>query len=225
MKQPLAIVVMMAGLASCSSSGPNEVTAAVLGELRASETAEASAPDVAKTITRAQVDRLGLAMLRVEETLIEKTGLLVAVRGDEGRITYSARGDRRLVLEGGLIQSTYGYGYNLEPVETVEMDPIANPRPIGDWPATVERHYMLDSTGLGTAVRFDCVFQTGSSKPHEILDRRVDVVVVAETCEAGGTRFENRHLVEADTGYIWSSAQWTGPDQGTLIYEVLEPLD
>ena len=208
-----------------SSSGPGVITGALLGSLSGGETPSEAEVGIADRITRAQVDQLGIAMLRVNEPLLARNSLLVGVAANGAQVTYSLKDERRVVMLGGLIQSTYGFGYNLEPIAAGSDDPVAYFRPLDKWPEAVQRTYALGQHGLGETVVATCRFQKGATTDVAILERGLRVVPVVERCQAGDLNFRNQHLVDATSGFLWSSSQWTGSEQGMLTYEVLEPLE
>ncbi len=211
-------------LAGCSSSGTTNIFSMVLEDLPNRET-EVEPVNPADTISREQIEKLGVAMLRVQETRPASANLLVALRKSEMQVTYVLRSDRRLILHGGLIQSTDGFGDNLEPILVSAADPIAFPRPLARWPQNVQRTYTVSQRGPGEPSNLTCNFEKGSQRQIEIIEKRISIQEVTETCKGDGQSFVNRHDVDAKTGFIWRSSQWTGPNQGMLTYEVLEPLD
>lgn len=221
----LAALFGFAVLAACSSNGTDGtdgIVSAIRDDLTSKDT---SGPNPAATLTRAQIEALGVALIRVRETLIPETNLLIALRKSGPQVTYVLRAERRLILHGGLIQSTHGFGDNLEPIAVTQSDPIAYPRPLRAWPESVTRTYTVSDRGPGRPVMVRCRFMRGASGAIEIVERKVNVQTVQETCKGSDLEFTNRHFVDKTTGAIWRSQQWTGPQQGMLIYEVLEPLD
>ena len=58
-----------------------------------------------------------------------------------------------------------------------------------------------------------------------ILQRRHVGVEFSETCVGPAGTFENLHLADAGTGFVWRSLQWTGPQMDLIDLQVLEPLD
>lgn len=217
----LALVLLTA----CSSSGTNNIFSMILSDLPGGSSGSDTAANPAETITRAQIEKLGVAMLRIRDAYTPSGNLLVALRKSERQVTYVLRSDRRLILLGGLIQSTHGFGDNLEPITVTRSDPIAYPRPVSSWPQSVERLYTVSQRGPGQATNVTCGFRSGNMEEVEIVGRTVRIQKMYETCTGGSYRFENYHEVDPTTGLIWRSAQWTGPNQRRLVYEVLEPLD
>ncbi|MCG6884013.1 MAG: YjbF family lipoprotein [Silicimonas sp.] len=211
-------------LGACSSSGTSPMVAAIRDDL-ARTGAGATPANPARTITRAQVEAMGVALLRVSEERVPETNLMVAFRQTGPQVTYVLRSDRRLVMHGGLVQSTSGFGHNLAPIGVSAGDPVAFPRPLARWPERIARSYTVSDRGPGRAVTVTCRFHRGKAGSIAIVGRRHSVVTVDETCAGGDIRFANRHFVDPASGFIWSSTQWTGPHQGAIRYDVLEPLD
>jgi hypothetical protein len=223
MRLPHIAFAALAALAGCSSSGPDVVVSAITDGWRAGGAGE-EADDLATSITRAQVERLGVAMIRTRTADASDANLLVALRRNGPQILYVLRADRRLVLHGGLIQSTEGFGDNLEPIAVNPEDPVAFPRRLSDWPERIRRVYTVSRRGPGTPVTVVCDFNKGTAGTIEIVGQRHEIVEVDETCTGPGIAFTNQHHVAPATGEFWASLQWTGPVQGALFYEVLEPL-
>lgn len=224
LRTPLSYVVLaLAFLAGCSSSGTDTFVTALRDDLTGNTKAE-PAKNPATTISRAQIDALGVAMLRVQATDETQPNLLVAFRKSDAQVTYVLRSDRRLVLHGGLVQSTEGFGDNLAPIAVRANDPIAYPRPLKNWPERIVRTYTRTDRGPGEPVAVQCRYQRGATGTIEIVERRSSVQTVRETCSGGGLDFTNRYDVDVQTGAIWRSIQWSGQQQGSLTIEVLEPL-
>ena len=211
-------------LSGCSSSGTSNIFSMVVEDVL-DTAAEAEAGIPADTITREQIEKLGVALIRVHETRPSSANLLVALRKSEMQVTYVLRSERRMILHGGLIQSTEGFGDNLEPISVNAADPVAFPRPLARWPQIIERNYTVSERGPGETSKVTCRFEKGQTDNIDIVGKTVLVQEVTETCTGDGQAFVNRHDVDTKTGLIWRSAQWTGDNQGVLVYEVLEPLD
>jgi len=187
-------------------------------------------PEVEMTVPR--VNRKAIedadlaAVLMLSPTIgIGTVGIAVQMR--DGRIIYNSNENRSVTLEGGLIYSTLGLGTNLQAVTSQNNDPLITEARAGQWPAKVTRTYHF--SGRGTA--FDkivttCTNQTSTRADVEIASATRDVVAVVETCQAdAGIGFNNIHYLDAGTGRLWRSIQWTGPVQGNIQIDVIEQFD
>lgn len=219
------VLLVLTLLAGCSSSGSDVYLTALRDDLTG-KTQEPTTPNTAASISRAQIDALGVALIRVTapDTLTPEPNLLVAFRKSGAQVTYVLRAERRLILHGGLIQSTNGFGDNLSPIAVGTNDPIAYPRPLDRWPSRVVREYTFADRGPGTPVRVMCTYRPKTNGVIEIVERQSRVQTMHETCKGGGLDIANRYDVDVKSGAIWRSVQWSGPQQGRLIVEVLEPL-
>ncbi len=56
-----------------------------------------------------------------------------------------------------------------------------------------------------------------------ILEVRHRGVVVSETCDGPERSFENLHFANIQTGFVWRSLQWLGPQQGLIDLEIVLP--
>ncbi len=141
-------------------------------------------------------------------------------------MTYIGPVQRSIVLHGGLIVVTHGLGFDMQSPTFETNDPIAFPRPLAQWPSGISRRYQLAGRGpAGKSIVAECQYETMDATTIEIVKRRIDVTRVQETCVYDTSRFTNTYLVAENSGFIWQSAQWTGPLQGSVAYEVLESFD
>ena len=47
--------------------------------------------------------------------------------------------------------------------------------------------------------------------------------MVTETCAGESGSFENLHLADVNTGFVWRSLQWLGPQQGLVDLRIVVP--
>ena len=122
--------------------------------------------------------------------------------------------------------ATRGLGWDLLSAWSSPQDPLARPTPPARWPAGVERSYEFPADGpRGRIETYQCRFERGPVREMVILQRRHRGVEFSETCTGPAGTFENLHLADAGTGFVWRSLQWTGPQMELLDLQVLEPLD
>jgi len=177
-------------------------------------------------VNRAAIEEADLAAIVVTG---EKYGISVvaaAIQMRDGRIVYNANDNRGVTLQGGLVYTTLGFGENLQAVEVAADDPlVTRPKP-EDWPARVTRTLRIAGTGPAyTALAVTCDIRRGVAETLDIVQARRETVAMTEICETeNGERFANQHFVDPVSGEVWRSLQWTGPDQGYILVDVVEPF-
>lgn len=198
---------------------------AALGQQVIGGSDETEAP-TNNTLTRARIDALGLALLRIDVPSTGSEYVVVARKLDRGRVTYIGPAQRSIVLHGGLIVVTHGLGFDMQSPTFQANDPIAFPRPLAQWPTRITRRYQLAGRGpSGNSIIASCQFEELDASTIEIVEKRFDVIRVKENCTSNTYSFSNTYLVTETSGFIWQSAQWTGPLQGSIVYEVVEPFE
>jgi hypothetical protein len=213
--------VCLSGLGACA--GP--VAGIVLGAITGTEDAPAAIP--APRINRAAIVQADLAAVFVAA---ETTGgfaqtIAVAKRGDA--ITYISPEQRSVVLRGGLISASRGFGKNLQAVETAANDPLVQKTLPAAWPARVTRTYFFAGHGPDyTPVTATCDVGRGGTQSVDVLGVTRTGTAIVETCRTdAGDTFTNTHFISAVSGDAWVTAQWTGPEQGMLTVQIIEPFD
>ncbi len=175
-------------------------------------------------VNRAAIEQADLAavLMLSPGTGIAAVGIAIQMR--DGRIIYNANDNRGVTLDGGLIYATLGFGTNLQAVTTQSNDPLVTEAKAGDWPAEVTRTYHVSQRGTVfaqfTAV---CRNQVGRQLVIDVVDANRRVVEVLETCATQeGDTFNNIHYLDAATGRVWRTNQWTGPVQGNMQVDVID---
>lgn len=216
----LAALVAFGALAACTAEGPTDagrIGLVALEALRGDTGPAAPAP------TRAALEALAHAVLAVSRG--DGSPAYVAPLADnDGFVTWADAAGRALVIRGGLVVRTHGFGHDLVATRTARGDPVAEPRPLTDWPGeTVREHQFRVRDGAGFSVVLRCVPVRGDRMRIEILGRSHAVVLVEERCASERRRVVNRHWVEPETGLIWRSEQWIGPQEAPVTLEVVIP--
>ncbi len=174
----------------------------------------------------APIHEKGVAAVRIEAPDTGLADVLIAIALEDDRLTYLGRSNRTVVMRGGLLVATHGFGYDPAPIETDGDDPIARPRPTAAWPDSYARIYR--TWGMGPeGQRFDvtCTAKAGDMGTIDFVTPPVVVQRMSETCRGSGIRFTNTYEVEPETGAIWRSSQWTGPQQGLVKVDIIEPFE
>jgi hypothetical protein len=178
-------------------------------------------------VNRAAIEQADLAAVLVLSPTIGLGTVGVAVQMRNGRIIYNSNENRGVTLEGGLVYATLGLGTNLQAVTTQSNDPLVTEARAGNWPAEVTRTYHLSERGPGfVQIMATCRNQVGRSLAIDVAEATRQVVEVVEICKtAAGDDFNNVHYLDAGTGRIWRTSQWTGPIQGNIQVDVIEQFD
>ncbi|WP_342071634.1 YjbF family lipoprotein [Yoonia algicola] len=178
-------------------------------------------------VNRAAIEQADLAAVLVLSPTIGLGTVGVAIQMREGRIVYNSNENRGVTLEGGLVYATVGLGTNLQAVTTQSNDPLVTEARAGAWPAEVTRTYHIAQRGTAFAqITATCRNQVGRSLSIDVAEVSRQVVEVVETCTThAGDDFNNIHYLDAGTGRIWRTSQWTGPEQTNIQVDVIEQFD
>lgn len=187
-------------------------------------------PEVAMTVpqvNRAAIEQADLAAVLMLSPSIGLGTVGIAIQLRDERVVYNSNDNRGVTLEGGLIYSTLGLGTNLQAVTTQDNDPLVREAKAGDWPSQVTRTYYLSQRGPSFAqVTATCRNQVGRNLSIDVVGAQRRVVEVVETCETDtADSFHNVHYLDAGSGRIWRTSQWTGPAQGNIQVDVIEPFE
>ena len=214
-------LAMAGGLAACSSTGDN--TVGKVGALARVSIfgAEEAAPT--PELTREQLNQIPSATI----ALIFGDGprtFLVPLADNGGYLNYFDSGGHGLVMLRGAVTGTQGLGQDLDAVRHQADDPIAHPTPVADWPGQVYRDYQYsERSGAEYSITLSCMFERLVSETIEIAEIDFDVVRISETCTNARRQITNTYWVEADTGFIWKSQQWLGPNLTQATIEIIRP--
>ncbi len=187
-------------------------------------------PEVELTIpqvNRAAIEQADLAAVLMisPEAGIATVGIAIQMR--DNRIIYNSNENRGVTLDGGLIYATLGLGTNLQAVTTQPNDPLVTEAKAGAWPSEVTRTYHLAQRGTQFAqITTTCRNQVSRQLQIDVVGANRRVTEVVETCKtAGGEAFNNVHYLDAATGRIWRTSQWTGPVQGNIQVDVIDQFE
>jgi len=221
----LAAAALLA-LAACSNEGVNPIVEAGVAAVNPFGTEEPAAePGTGRRITRAEVNRADVAMVRMRLVEEEQPGYFLAASENGGYVTYASSFRQTLTLRGSQITATRGFGYDLLSATSSQPDPLTRPIPPGNWPATVTRSYEFPAYApQGRIETFTCRFELGEAREIVILEERHRGVEISEYCAGPIGAFENLHFADIETGFVWRSLQWTGPRQGLLDLEIVLPF-
>jgi len=210
-------------LAGCTDGAVNPIVGAAVREVLPGRAAPEAA--AAPALTREAITRADVATIRARLLGDERPTILFAASENGGYVTYASSIRQALTLRGSQITASRGLGYDLLSANSSRPDPLATPIPPGRWPAEVTRSYEFSAFApRGRVETYRCRFEFGEVREVTILEVRHVGVEVAEICEGPAGRFENLHLADLETGFVWRSLQWLGTRQGLVDLEVLLPF-
>jgi len=228
MMRHVAPLVLALGLAACSSeTGAPSITGALMERLRpAAPVAEPAKKGPPKRITRAQIEKFDVAMVRANLQGETVAPLMIARAVNQGYATYLSQAGQSITMRGSLVTSTRGLGTDLLSVEHQGNDPLAQPTLPGNWPSSTMRTYYLPGIGLkGAPVVVTCAVKRIKDHDIEVVETPFKTTQMSEFCKTDdGQSFNNHHFVDRATGQIWVTQQWIGPKMAPMALEILEPL-
>jgi hypothetical protein len=214
-------VAMAAGLGACSSTGDSSI--GKIGALTKASIFGAPERERPPELTRAQLDEIPSATIALAFGDGPRT-FLVPLADNGGYLNYLGSGGQGLVIFGGAVTGTQALGQDLEAVRHQPDDPVAHPTPVAGWPRQVYRDYQFaQRDGADYSITLSCEFERLVSETIEIIEVNFDVVRISEVCTNARRQVTNTYWVEADTGFIWKSEQWLGPNILQPTIEIIRP--
>jgi hypothetical protein len=220
-------MVCLALLAACSQGGSGFARYEDVGRLAlGNPVAEPSGgPDALPLLPRASFDLIDAPIVGLGFT-DAPTVFLSASGRTEDHVSYQDQNRRGIRMRGGAVAATYGFGVDLRAVRFQREDPVATPTPLEQWPGQVDREYQYRVRDLdGFSITVTCVFDRLVRENIVVVERTHEVVRVVETCTNQRRSFENTYWVEPETGFIWRSAQWTGPSIRPVTVDIVNPAE
>lgn len=222
------IVACAAALAGCSSGSGTvyERLGPMLQQQLLSGTAldePEPAPEPRREMSRAELNQIPYATisLRLGDN---PRAFVVPLADNGGYLVYQDAARRGIVMRGGLITATHGFGYNLDSVAHRRDDPVVVPTPLPEWPGTVERSYSFTIRGqVPYQIAVVCAFDRSVREIIEIVELRFEVVRMVETCANPRRQFVNTYWADPESGFIWKSVQWVGPQLRPMTVEIVRP--
>ncbi|MEM9737199.1 MAG: YjbF family lipoprotein, partial [Pseudomonadota bacterium] len=208
-------------VAACSSD--EQATSTRLGQFALEQLRPSEPAPEPVTVTRAQLNQIPFATisLAIQES---PPAFVVPLADNGGYLTYMDQTRRGIVMQGGAVVGTLGFGIDLNGVRSAANDPVAQPTPLSRWPGQVYRSYQyLQRDGPEYTISLTCVFERVARERIEIVEISYDVVRVAETCTNRARQVVNQYWVEEETGFIWRSIQWASPQIPPLTVEIIRP--
>lgn len=223
MRRSAAAALCLLALAGCSNGEFNPIASAVVDEIvPGGDAPPAAAPGA--PLTRAALTRADVAAIRARLVEDARPTILLAASDNGGNVTYASSIRQTLTLRGSWITGSRGLGWDLLSALSSRPDPLVQAIPPAQWPSMVQRSYEFPAFApQGRIEAFECSFAFGEVKEIVIFEVRHRGVEVTETCSGETGSFENLHFADVETGFVWRSLQWLGPQQGMIDLEILLP--
>jgi hypothetical protein len=220
------VLAVLLPLAACTDEGVNPIAGAIVEAVNPfDEDQPVTGRPAGPPVTRAAIERSDTATIRARLVYEPTPTYLFAVADNGGYITYASGLRQTLTLRGSQVTATRGLGFDLLSASSSQPDPLVRPIPPASWPATVTRQYELPAPGpQGRIETYECRFEINRPAEMEIVEVTYRGVEISEYCEGPAGSFENLHFADA-RGMVWRSVQWTGPRQGLIDLEIIEPYD
>ncbi len=224
----VASLAALAALAGCGSNGTDPIVREMMkqvGGMVPGMPHEEEAPKApAKPITRADIQKSGVAAIFARLESDNAPTLLYAVAKNGPYVTFASPLLQQVTMLGSQVTGTRGLGTDMLSAWSSSPDPLNRPMPPASWPRHVKRTYELPGQGpRGTVVTYDCTFEPGATREIVILQVRHRGVEMSETCTGPAGSFENLHLADVGSGFVWRSIQWVGPKMPLLDVQIIDP--
>ena len=175
--------------------------------------------------SRAQLDAVGRPILAISREDSPAVGFVVAVaQNTGGYVTFQDQARRSVILRGGQLSGTQGFGYDLSAIKVQRNDPIVFQTPVAAWPKTLVRNYQFSLQHTSDfQVSVTCILNVVAREEIVIFDTPFETTRIQEDCNNDRRRFRNVYWADATTGFIWRSKQWIGPKVSAMTLEVVTP--
>lgn len=222
MRRKIATLALVLTLGACTSQGFNPIIVEAVNTVN--PWGKPTKAPQGKPVTRAEIDKADIAVIEARLVSEKTPTFLFAASNNGGYITYASSLRQTLTLRGSQITASRGLGWDLLSATSSQPDPLMQPMPVSRWPARVTRSYEFPRDHPeGRNEIFDCRFAVGGSQDIVILQQRHHVVAITESCMGPNGSFQNQHLADTGTGFVWQSRQWLGPKQGMIDLSVVLP--
>lgn len=220
---PLRLVVAtlaLALVAACGTEKPgSNSVAATLGSMAKASVAKVKPKKAGGTaaaapapITRAELEKYGVPILRVTSTTLGQDGFLTMLDAKGEVQTWATPDGVTFSLRNGILIQTRGLGPDLMSADVPTVGQLATSG------STYQRLYFyLGADDAPTRRTFDCVTTTVGRETIQIVGRSHDVTHVTETCARTGGKRTNEYWIEGKT--IRKSHQYISAPLGYLDFE------
>jgi hypothetical protein len=214
-------LILAGTLSACSSAGDGNIQR--LGSLTKLSLFGGGEVEQKVELTRAQLDEIPFATIALTFGEGQRT-FLVPLADNGGYLNYLDSGGRGVVMLEGAVTGTQALGQDLEAVRHEADDPVANLTPVADWPGQVYRDYQFaERDGRDYSITLSCVFERVVTETIDIIELDFEVVRISEICTNARRQVINTYWADAETGFIWKSKQWLGPNLEPATVEIIRP--
>ena len=211
-------------IAACTDDGVNPIVTAAFDEVNPWKNTEDAPAEGVAPPNRAAIETADIATIRARLLADERPSYLFAASDNGGYITYTSSLRQSLTMRGSQVTGSRGLGFDLLSATSSQPDPLTRAIPVQQWPALVTRSYEFPADApRGVIETFECRFEVGEPTELVILQQRHQGYEITEICEGPSGAFENLHLADVRSGFVWRSIQWIGPRQGLIDVEIVLP--
>lgn len=220
----LALLLLVLATASCGTGTADvAIVRTAIGQIWKGE--EEDAPKGKRTLTRAQINELGAAMIQVNLAGDPSWPILVAASQNGPYVTYATKAKQSVTLRESQVTGTRGLGTDLISATSSDNDPLKVLTQPDNWPEQVTREFRFAGAApVGRIERYTCRLVKAGPAKIEIAKTPFDVIGFAEVCQGEDGKFQNLHAADARTGRVWQSQQFIGRGMPPITIEVLEPV-
>lgn len=212
-------------LSACTSSTDVPLYKTAWEQIKAARAGKDEPPKTKKTLTRAQIEELNLALIQINLEGEDVWPIMTPTVKNGPYVTYGNKFRQLVTVKESQITATRGHGTDLISASSADGDPLNTLTPPDDWPSEMTRSYRFAGSGVeGRVESYDCVIQRAGAAQVQIAGTPIDVIGFAETCKGAAGSFTNLYAADAQTGRVWQSQQFIGHDMARMNLDVLEPL-
>jgi hypothetical protein len=145
---------------------------------------------------------------------------ILGMSGENGAMrTYATANSQALILRGGILAGSRGFGYDIMSGETAALGALVRGRSAGEADYTLR---YLDGLGQERPLPLHCVTQPGEQASYPFLGQTWTGTQMVAHCEGYGATIDNSFIVSGE-GAILASRQWMGPQLGYATIQTVRP--
>ena len=225
-----ALLAGLTLLAACGREGSDQETLrrlslTLVDQLRlVTGTQEEGEPP--RQLSRAEINDIDSALIGIAPPGEPLAYFVAFAAKPDGKVTYLNPSMQSVTLQGSAVHGVHSLGdqrigYRADLAE----DFLSAPRPVREWPAQVTRVIrFLDGVGRPFSRTFVCAPRPIGPTQLTLADVDFELIEVEETCRSPYRSFTNRYWADEETGFVWKSLQWIGPNRGSLEVTILTPF-
>ncbi len=220
-------VILLAGLAlsACTSSTDVPLYKTAWEQIKEARAGKDEPPKTKKTLTRAQIDELNLALIQINLEGEDVWPIMTPTVKNGPFVTYGNKFRQLVTVNESQITATRGHGTDLIAATSGAGDPLNTLTSPDAWPTEMTRSYRFAGSGVeGRVESYICKIQRAGAAQVQIAGTTIDVIGFAESCKGAAGSFTNLYAADAQTGRVWQSRQFIGHNIAPMNLDVLEPL-